>query len=218
MRTALVFCGGGPSHVEIAVPDDPLVIAADVGAVEALRLGYAVELLVGDMDSVPAAVIHDVESAGGQIQRHPVDKDATDLDLALRAALARGVDRALIVGGGDGRLDHLLGNAIVMSAPRYGPIQMDAIFGRAQLHVIRGDRDLEGTPGETLSLFAMGGTARGVRSTGVRWPLAGAVLEPGASLGISNEFTEPVARLGVDEGVVLVIRPGRHLVDGQAGP
>ena len=208
MRTALVFCGGGRSHVAITVADEPLVIAADVGAVEARRLGYTVELLVGDMDSVPAAVIDEIEAAGGSIQRHPVDKDATDLDLALLAAASFGVERALIVGGGGGRLDQLFGNAMVMAGPRFASMRMDAILGHAQAHVIRDTRDLVGAPGETLSLFAVGGPARGVSARGVRWPLEGATLEPGSSLGISNEFTHGVARVDVDEGVVLAIRPG----------
>jgi thiamine pyrophosphokinase len=217
MRTALVFCGGGPSHVEIAVPDDPLVIAADVGAVEARRLGYAVGLLVGDMDSVPGPLVEEIERAGGRVQRHPADKDATDLDLALAAALAEGVGRVLIVGGDGGRLDQLFGNALVMTAPRFASMQMDAIFGRARAHVIHGERDLEGAPGETLSLFAVGGPARGVRVTGVRWPLDGATLEPGSSLGISNEFTDAMARIDVNEGVVLAIRPGDLALDGWDG-
>jgi thiamine pyrophosphokinase len=213
MRTALVFCGGGPSHVEIAVPDDPLVIAADVGAVEAHRLGYAVELLVGDMDSVPGPLVEEIERAGGRIQRHPADKDATDLDLALSAALAEGVGRVLIVGGDGGRLDQLFGNALVMTPARFASMQMDAIFGRARAHVIRGQRVLDGEPGETLSLFAVGGSAR-VRVTGVRWPLDGATLEPGSSLGISNRFTGAIARVDVGDGTVLAIRPGDPALDG----
>ncbi|HEY5859627.1 MAG TPA: thiamine diphosphokinase [Actinomycetota bacterium] len=215
MRTALVFCGGGRSRVAITVADEPLVIAADIGAVEALRLGFAVELLVGDMDSVPAAVVAEIEGAGGRIQRHPVDKDATDLDLALAAAASHGVERTLIVGGDGGRMDQLLGNAMVMISSRFASMQMDAIFGRAQAHVIRDGRDLVGAPGETLSLFAVGGPARGVSASGVRWPLDGATLEPGSSLGISNEFIDVIARIEVEDGVVLAIRPGDLALDEQ---
>jgi thiamine pyrophosphokinase len=208
MRTALVFCGGGPSQVEIDVPHDPLVIAADVGAVEAHRLGFAVEVLVGDMDSVPAATVERIESEGGRIQRHPRDKDVTDLDLALSVALAEGVEHVIIVGGDGGRLDQLIGNALVMSSPRFASMQTDAIFGPARVHAIRGERELHGTARETVSLFAVGEIARGVRTIGLRWPLDGRDLEPGSSLGISNEFTDRVARIEVESGVVLAIRPG----------
>lgn len=218
MRTALVFCGGGPALLEIGARDRTLVIAADIGAVEARRLGFAVDLLVGDMDSVPASVLDAVRAGGGRIERHPADKDATDLDLALTAARSSGVERALVVGGDGGRLDQLLGNALVMASPRFAGMQLDAVFGAARAHVIREERELRGQPGETVSLFAVGGAAQGVRTTGLRWPLDLQDLEPGSSLGISNEFAAPFARIGVDRGVVLAVRPGlRDPVPDQDG-
>ncbi len=208
MRTALVFCGGGPSRAEIPVLDDPLVIAADIGAIEAHRLGFGVGLLVGDMDSIPAATRERIEREGGRIQQHPRDKDATDLDLALSAALQEGVERAVIVGGDGGRLDQLLGNALIMVAPRFAGIRLDAIFGHAQAHAIHRERALQGRTGETISLFAVADPARGVRTTGLRWPLDGRDLEPGSSLGISNEFSGSLASIEVRSGAVLAIRPG----------
>jgi thiamine pyrophosphokinase len=64
-----------------------------------------------------------------------------------------------------------------------------------------------GTPGELISLLALGGPARGVRSEGLRWPLEDAVLDPGSSLGVSNLFAEEQAVIEVADGVVLAIRP-----------
>jgi thiamine pyrophosphokinase len=208
IRTALVFCGGGPSRLELEVPEDALVIAADVGAVEAHRLGLAVDLLIGDMDSVPASDLDRVVMSGGVVERHPADKDATDLDLALGAALDAGVERVLVVGGDGGRLDQLMGNALVMASPRFSSIQLDAILGRARVHVIRAERPVHGQPGEIVSLFAVGETARGVHTSGLRWQLEDHDLEPGSSLGVSNAFADRVARIGVREGVLLAVRPG----------
>jgi thiamine pyrophosphokinase len=85
---------------------------------------------------------------------------------------------------------------------------MDAVFGAARLHVVRGRRELRGDPDELISLFAMHGAARGVTTTGLLWKLEGDDLAPGSSLGISNRFVEHVATVTVDEGVVLVVRPG----------
>jgi thiamine pyrophosphokinase len=207
MRTAFIFCGGGPSRVPVVVPDDALVIAADVGLAEAERLGVEVELLVGDMDSVDAGSLERFERQGGEVRRYPEDKDATDLDLAIEAALVAGVGRVVVVGGGEGRLDHLIGNALIMGSPRYAAVEIDGVFGGSRLHVCRGRRQLAGTPGELISLLALGGPARGVRSEGLRWPLEDAVLDPGSSLGVSNLFAEEQAVIEVADGVVLAIRP-----------
>ena len=117
MRTAFIFCGGGPARLPIDVPDDALVIAADVGLAEANRLGVAVDLLVGDLDSVDPVDLEAFEGAGGEVRRHPEDKDATDLELAITDAIVAGAGRLVVVGGDRGRLDHLLANAVLLASP-----------------------------------------------------------------------------------------------------
>ena len=208
MRSAFIFCGGGASRVRLEVPDFALVIAADVGLAEANRLGVRVDLLVGDLDSVSPADLEAFESAGGDVRRHPQDKDATDLDLAIGEAMAAGVERVVVVGGDGGRLDHLFGNALVIASPRYAAVEIDAVFGAARLHVVRGRRELIGVADELVSLFALGGSAQGVTTEGLRWPLENAVLETGSSLGISNRFLGERVVVVVGEGRVLAVRPG----------
>lgn len=208
MRSAFIFCGGGPARLPVEVPDGALVIAADVGLTEANRLGVAVDLLVGDLDSVDPVDLEAFEGAGGEVRRHPKDKDATDLELAITDAIVAGAGRIVVVGGDRGRLDHLLANAVLLASPRHAAVEMDAIFGATRLHVVRGLRELVGVPGELISLFALGGPAHGVSAHGLRWPLDHATLEPGSSLGVSNRFLADRAVVEVADGVVLAIRPG----------
>jgi thiamine pyrophosphokinase len=208
-RTAIVFCAGGPARTPVPdVGPDALVIAADSGIAEAERLGFHVDMLVGDLDSADAEAATRVEAAGGTVQRYPTDKDFSDLELAMAAALAAEVGRIVVVGGDGGRLDHLLGNAYVLGSPRFATVVIDAVFGEATIHVVRADRSFEGQVGELVSLYAVGGPARGVRTQGLRWALHGSDLLPGSTLGLSNEFAEPEARVRLDEGVILAVRPG----------
>ncbi|MBT5085466.1 MAG: thiamine diphosphokinase, partial [Actinobacteria bacterium] len=83
---ALVFLGGPAPALTAPLPSAEFVIAVDRGADHALALGYSVDLLVGDLDSVSAAG----RLAAIEIEQHPVDKDETDLELALAAAERRG--------------------------------------------------------------------------------------------------------------------------------
>jgi thiamine pyrophosphokinase len=167
-----------------------------------------VDLLVGDLDSVAPDDLERVSAGGGTIVRHPADKAATDLELAIEAAAAEGVTHVVVVGGRLGRLDHLFGNALLLASSRFSALEMDAVFGPARLHVVRGRRALTGEPEELISLYALGGPARGVTTTGLRWKLAGDDLEPGSSRAISNRFIEHEASIAVADGVVLAIRPG----------
>lgn len=204
--TALVVCGGGP--VEGTLPEAGLVVAADGGLSEAIRLGLRVDLLVGDMDSVSPDDLTSFEAGGGAVERHPADKDATDLELALQAVSVRGVGAVTVAGGSDGRLDHLLGNALTLTAETWRHLRLDAMFGRALVHVIREERTLQGRAGELISLFASGGPAKGVRTEGLRWNIHDEELLPGSGRGISNEFVTPEAHVGLTSGVLLAIRPG----------
>ena len=204
-RTAIVVCAGGPARATLpAIPEDALVIAADGGILEAERLGLRVDLLVGDLDSAPADAI----ARAPRVERHPVDKDASDLELAMDAAVAAEARRIVVVGGDGGRLDHLLGNAFLLGSDRWAAVEIDAVLGDARITVVRAERSIEGEVGELVSLYAVGGPARGVTTAGLRWTLDEGELLPGSSLGLSNEFVAPLAAVRVGEGVVLAIRPG----------
>ncbi|MCU1346500.1 MAG: Thiamine diphosphokinase, partial [Acidimicrobiia bacterium] len=56
-----------------------MIIAADSGLHSATELGLAVDVVVGDMDSVLPEALRDAGVAGTEIVRYPPEKDATDL-------------------------------------------------------------------------------------------------------------------------------------------
>ncbi|MGH3110026.1 MAG: thiamine diphosphokinase, partial [Gaiellaceae bacterium] len=180
------------------------------GLDHALALGLQVTVVVGDFDSASAEAIAAAEKSGTRIERHPEAKDATDLELALDAALALEPERILVLAGLGARLDHLLSALLLVGASRFADVELDARIGPAQVHVIRGERTLDGTRGELLSLFALGGRAEGVRTHGLDYPLAHETLEEGSSRGVSNRFGADSARIEVERGTVLAVRPGVH--------
>jgi thiamine pyrophosphokinase len=209
-RLVIVVAGGDPvDRADIAdLPADAPVVAADSGIDHALALGLAVTVAVGDLDSVSAAGLAAIGAAGVPVERHPVAKDETDLDLALARAVALGADRIVVVGGHGGRVDHFLANALLLTADRYAGVAVEARFGAARLHVVRTEVIVRGQPGDLVSLLAVGGPATGVTTTGLRWALDDAVIEPASSLGVSNELVADRATVRVGAGTVLVVQPG----------
>jgi thiamine pyrophosphokinase len=187
--------------------DGAFVVAADAGADGALSRGLRVDLAIGDFDSISAAGLAELERVGTRIERHARAKAATDLELALDAAIAVAPRRILVIGSAGGRLDHLLSSLDLLASARYASVELDAVFGGARVHVINSSRALIGSPGELVSLHALHGTARRVFTEGLVYPLAGANLEPGSSRGISNVFANAEARVSVEQGVLLAIRP-----------
>ncbi len=209
-RTVIVVTGGDPvalAHLE-AVPDDVLVVAADSGIDAAHALGLTVDVAVGDFDSVTPEALRRAGAAGAVVERHPEAKDTTDLELALDAAMARGPERILVVGGHGGRLDHFLANALLLAAPAYAGVELVAQMGPARVTVVRGSATLRGATGDLVTLLALNGPALGVTTDGLLYPLADERLDPSSTRGVSNELVGETARLHVREGVVVVVQPG----------
>ena len=209
--TTVVVLSGGPGSLHVAdLPAGATVIAADGGAELAWMLGLSVDLVVGDMDSISAETLAGIE----RVERHAAEKDATDLELALVAALRFEPERVLVLGSGGGRLDQLFGGLLLLAAEAYAGVRVDAQFGAAAVHVIRGERTLHGEPGELISLLAVHGRARGVVTDGLVYPLRSETLEPGSSRGVSNVFAGPQARIALEGGVLLAVRPTGSVTAG----
>ncbi|HEY1318167.1 MAG TPA: thiamine diphosphokinase [Gaiella sp.] len=207
MELDVVVVASGPGRA-VAVPPARTVVAADGGLLRARELGLAVDVVVGDLDSVTPEALAEAEAAGARVVRHPPAKDATDLELALDEAVAVGPRRVLVVASAEGRLDHLLASLLLLTAERYAAVELDALVGDALVHVVRAERRLEGRPGDLLTLVPLGGPATGVTTEGLEYPLAGETLGPGTTRGVSNVFTGTDARVALDSGVLLAIRPG----------
>jgi thiamine pyrophosphokinase len=205
MDTILIFAGGDPPDPDLAqeIPTADLVMAADSGYDAAISLGYAVDVLVGDLDSITTDPIpgHVV------IERHPRDKDQTDLDLALELALRDEPSRVVVVGGTGGRLDHELATASLICDERWSEVELDWVSSRGRAHVIRRRRIVQGDVGSIVTLLPLGGPVTGLTTRGLRWELAEATFEPGTTWGVSNEMQTPIADIKVRSGCLLVVFP-----------
>jgi thiamine pyrophosphokinase len=204
LDAVVVASGEGP---ELTLPPAETVVAADGGLLRARALGLGVDVVVGDLDSATPEALAAAEAEGARIVRHPQAKDATDLELALDEAVALGARRVLVVASAGGRLDHLLGSVLLLAEERYAGLELDAHVGDALVHVVRGERTLRGAPGELLTLVPLGGAADGVTTDGLEYPLRGETLAPGTTRGVSNVFLETEARVTLERGVLLAIRP-----------
>lgn len=192
-----------------------LVVAADGGARHAAALGLRIDSWIGDGDSIDPAAIRVLEAAGASIHRVPVEKDQTDTELAIDLARDAGVTRIALLGAlGGPRLDHALANVSMLGGPLLDGIDT-VLYDEhgTRITVLAApdadggavERALAGRAGDLVSLLPLGGTARGVSTTGLRFPLVAEDLELGRTRGVSNVRTATVARVRVESGRLLVI-------------
>ena len=206
--TTLVFAGGDAPAPGLAdvLPPASKVIAADSGLDHASSLGVEVDRVIGDMDSVDGDLL-DSLSDSVQVDRHPTAKDATDLELALEAALEGEPDELIVVGGHGGRSDHFLANALLLGSPRFAHLRIRWFAGTDLIEVVHHSAALRGAIGATVSLVPLS-DCTGVTTTGLAWVLHDASLQAGTTRGVSNRFDATEATVTVASGSLLVIQPG----------
>jgi len=225
MRAIIVADGGAPTRAALDaawpgwdVPCD-LVVGADGGAATAVALGLRPGLVVGDADSLPAADLERLRDAGVPVELSSVDKDETDTELAIAAAILRGATVVAILGAlGGRRVDHALANVALLAHPAWSGIDVSIVDPSARIRLLAAPAPgggpariaLEGRVGDTVSLVPLGQDAEGVTTAGLRYPLADGTLAFGPARGVSNVRTAVHASVSVRRGRLLVVESPAH--------
>ena len=190
-----------------------LVVAADGGARLAAPLGLRIDAWVGDGDSLEAGALEELRNAGVPIALAPSDKDESDAELALLAAIEAGALDVTILGAlGGPRFDHALANAALLAHPAAAGIAVRLLDGRTRVRLLTapgtdgeaGRLDLAGRVGDLVSLVPAG-AAVGVTTAGLRYALRDEDLPAGPARGLSNVREAIDAEVRLRHGRILVV-------------
>jgi thiamine pyrophosphokinase len=208
-RTIIIANGhlADPAMARSLIRADDQIICANGGVHHARVMGVTPDIIVGDLDSLDPGLRTELEVAGVRFEVHPTHKDQTDLELALHLAIAEGATEIEILAMLGGRIDQSLANLLLLTRPEWASAQVRVTEGTQTVWPVRGGREMtiSGRVGDLLSLVPLTPLVGGVTLEGVEWPLHSATLRLGSTLTISNTLAAPTARLGVKEGLVLVI-------------
>jgi thiamine pyrophosphokinase len=207
---AVIFANGTfnqPVNIALDFGEDDIVIAADGGANTLLHLGITPDILIGDMDSVQPELIKELQAKGTQLIVYPRDKDQIDLELALRFALDNGIKDIILFGLLGGRLDLSLANLMLLAKDDWKEASLVVADGRDTAYIMHGpdNKNIQGNPGDIVSLIPLTEQVAGVSSFGLRWPLLDADLTLGSTLSISNEIMEGSANIKFEIGKLLLV-------------
>lgn len=200
--TAVISTGGaGPDLLRASalLRQADLLIAADQGLLRLLDWNRPPDLWVGDGDSLGFVAV----PPGVEVLSSPRDKDETDTELAVSAALDRGIDRILLLGGGEGRADHFL--AVLGLLRQFSCIAEWYTGEEVILPLSPGRRYLlEARDGPTVSFYPLDPGVQAV-SRGLVWELDPVDFSKGMSL--SNRIKDQQAEVQVLGGRMIVMRP-----------
>ncbi len=179
------------------------VIAADGGIRHAAALNLVPEVWLGDFDSAPdqlPANLNDVPRIA-----YPEDKDATDGEIAVNEALARGAGELMMVGAfGGARADHaLLQKTMAVSLAKRGVTVTLCDGGQEGYPILPGTYRFELSEGTLFSLVGLSELS-GLSVTGVKWPLDRVKVPIGSSLTLSNVVVDGLT-IELERGSALMI-------------
>lgn len=203
MNRCFIFGAGPFFGLPLSPTEEDFLIAADGGLEWCRQENLTPALLLGDFDSLSP---DSLTAFPWTVETFPVEKDDTDMMLAVKAGLARGCREFHLYGGLGGRLDHTLANlqTLLYIARHQG---RGYLYGEDWIYtaVENGTFSLPDAPKDTLfSVFCLGADAKGVSIRGAKYPLDHVVLTAAFPLGVSNRFLSGPAEVEVLEGALLV--------------
>jgi thiamine pyrophosphokinase len=181
-----------------------LIAAADSGLAAAEAAGLRPDWVLGDMDSLEDLSRLDAYPRE-RVLRYAAEKDHTDTELALRLLREKGCGEIWLIGGGGGRLDHLLA---IRSLFEREPCPSRWITAGEDVYCVNSPDETRwsGPPGSLVSVFPLGAGPWELESAGLKWPLAGLPWDRGF-FGLSNVADTGSFRLRVRRGRFLVVLP-----------
>ena len=206
---ALIFAKWGPSQIpeqssKCCAGD--LLLAANGGA----RHCLALDLPRGDHRRLQRPHPAGAQNPAGcrrPARAAPHSQRPDRSGAGARLAPEAGAEEVIVFGAVGGRWDQSLGNFILATADKLAGMAVQLLDGPQRAQVLRAGETLrlKGAPGDTVSLIPLCDTARGIRTTGLEYPLDDDTLPFGTTRGISNTLTGTEAHVHLTAGLLVCV-------------
>ena len=158
------------------------------------------EILIGDFDSAESSAVAWAVEKNIPIERHPVDKDLTDTQLALKFADSA----AILTGIFGGRFDHAF--STIFTCANF-PARIILADEREIIFFVKGGESFDVEffiRPLAVSLLPMSGICSGVTIKNMRWELDNATLNQNFPNAVSNRIASPKIKISVGSGTLAV--------------
>ena len=144
------------------------------------------------MDSISIEARARLDACGVRTLEYPSDKDKTDLELALDFALTVAAERITVMGAlGGSRLDHTLGNVMLLSLPSLKAIDVRMLDQSGEALAVWESTDYRRRGGRLRVAHAADTRVTGVVTSGLKYALAGDTLIKAARAASATSLSTP---------------------------
>ncbi len=199
MEKCIIFGAAGFDRLIAPIETGDYLIAADGGLQHFQTLDREPDIILGDFDSLGFVPQN--------ARVYPIEKDDTDLMLAVRHGLSGGFREFFLYGALDGsRLDHTVANFQTLAFLRQNGARGYLVGKHYLVTVIQNETvRFPASCQGILSAFCLGSDARGVTIQGLKYDLKDGVLTSAFPLGVSNHFIGRQAEISVRDGALLLL-------------
>ena len=209
MRILIVANGtiAPEANLPIRAKQTDFLIAVDGGADHCVAAGVIPDIVIGDLDSISLRSLNRMKRAEIKILSYPVEKDFTDLELALKYAVNQWEGEIVILGGLGTRWDMSLANLMLLGADFLKNRVVRMITGNQEAVLLRAGQQITiyGKIGSIVSLVPLSLDAKGITTQGLRYPLDNETLVFTATRGVSNQLRSKEATVYLRSGLLLCI-------------
>jgi len=182
------------------------VIAVDGGANFLKKLEVIPDLIVGDMDSIKKEVKNYFQMMKVPFLKYPSSKDELDTELALQWCIEKGYTIISIFGWKGARVDHSIANLYLLDFGYENGVEMVLEDPDSEAFLIDKNVYLDAFIGQRWSILPFGGRAEGIEIKGFEYEVEDRDMYMAHPYGISNRAIKKRVKIGVEKGILLVIR------------
>ena len=174
-------------------------IGVDAGALLIEEAGYDCRLAIGDFDSMDANALASLKKRM-EVIVHPVKKNETDSELAIRLCKERGYPTIILWGGLSSRLDHTLLNIQLLKKDPERVILQDE---KQKVIILQKGEHLLENAYRHISFFPLEESI--LTLDGLLYPLTHRLIKPSDLYLTSNSFVDKMAHVVVEKGSLLCV-------------
>ena len=176
--------------------DADILAAADGGAVQLLRAGLVPDVVIGDLDSLPASLQRTLVHALVPCKT----QQNNDLEKALSYLAKKGITSCALAGFAGGRVDFTFGNFLLL-ARMAKKMNLTLVGETWQLYALCKSRSFTCKKGVRASLLPLT-RCSGVSLEGFVYSLKNATLPVGTTRTLSNQIKATRVRVSLRRGVL----------------
>lgn len=211
MKMKIGIVAGGPKQaladLKLYLDEIDIWIGADTGAYYLLEAHLPIDCAVGDFDSVDASTRSRIEKNATIFKQYPKEKNETDLELAVEAAISYKPVSIILFGVTAGRLDHELANIQLLYYLLNQGFQATIVDRKNKLTMYSpGEYIVKAKNDELISFIPFSSEVNGLTLKDFYYPLENKTVQWGSTRCISNQLMKQEGTFSFTQGILIMIK------------